>query len=124
MISLNIWISISNEIPTLTVQISVKPDPYSALDKPQKHTLRGRTSGRSFTLSAPPPPPPGAKMSHNEPESPIMSHNEPKSPPNEPESAKKFHYIISNIYLNMIHKFLSFFSLQYDFTKNKLKIVW
>ena len=58
MISLNIWISISNEIPTLTVQISVKPDPYSALDKPQKHTLRGRTSGRSFTLSAPPPPPP------------------------------------------------------------------
>ena len=59
MISLNIWISISNEIPTLTVQISVKPDPYSALDKPQKHTLRGRTSGRSFTLSAPPPPPRG-----------------------------------------------------------------
>ena len=54
MISLNIWISISNGIPTLTVQISVKPDPYSALDKPQKHTLRGRTSGRSFTLSAPP----------------------------------------------------------------------
>ena len=34
----------------------MKTDPYSALDKPQKHTLRGRTSGRSFTLSAPPPP--------------------------------------------------------------------
>ena len=33
----------------------MKTDPYSALDKPQKHTLRGRTSGRSFTLSAPPP---------------------------------------------------------------------
>ena len=49
MISLNIWISISNELPTLTVQISVKPEPYSALDKPQKHTLTGRTSGRSFT---------------------------------------------------------------------------
>ena len=32
----------------------MKTDPYSALDKPQKHTLRGRTSGRSFTLSAPP----------------------------------------------------------------------
>ena len=30
MISLNIWISIANEIPTLTVKISVKPDPYSA----------------------------------------------------------------------------------------------
>ena len=53
MISLNICISISNGIPTLTVQISMKTDPYSALDKPQKHTLRGRTSGRSFTLSAP-----------------------------------------------------------------------
>ena len=62
MISLNIWISISNEIPTLTVQISVKPDPYSALDKPQKHTLRGRTSGRSFTLSAPLGPTPVAKI--------------------------------------------------------------
>ena len=46
-------ISISNEIPILTLQISVKSDPYSTLDKPQKHTLRGRTSGRSFTLSAP-----------------------------------------------------------------------
>ena len=33
----------------------MKTDPYSALDKPQKHTLRGRTSGRSFTLSASPP---------------------------------------------------------------------
>ena len=33
----------------------MKTDPYSALDKPQKHTLRGLTSGRSFTLSAPPP---------------------------------------------------------------------
>ena len=32
----------------------MKTDPYSALDKPQKHTLRGRTSGRSYTLSAPP----------------------------------------------------------------------
>ena len=53
MISLNICISISNGIPTLTVQISMKTDPYSALDKPQKHTLRGRTSGRSFTLSVP-----------------------------------------------------------------------
>ena len=52
MISLNIYISISNGIPTLTVQISMKTDPYSALDKPQKHTLRGRTSSRSFTLSA------------------------------------------------------------------------
>ena len=31
MIPLNIWISISNEIPTLTVQISVKTDPYSEL---------------------------------------------------------------------------------------------
>ena len=49
-LKLNIWISISNEIPTLTVQISVKPDLYSAFDKPQKHTLRGRTSGRSFTF--------------------------------------------------------------------------
>ena len=29
----NTWILISNEIPTLTVQISVKPDPYSALGK-------------------------------------------------------------------------------------------
>ena len=54
MISLDICISISNGIPTLKVQISMKTDPYSALDKPQKHTLRGRTSGRSFTLSAPP----------------------------------------------------------------------
>ena len=45
MISLNICISISNGIPTLTVQISMKTDPYSALDKPKKHTLRGRTSG-------------------------------------------------------------------------------
>ena len=49
MISLNIWISISNEIPILTnilpLQISVKPDPNSALDKPQKHTFRGFTSG-------------------------------------------------------------------------------
>ena len=54
MISLNICISISNGIPALTVQISMKTDPYSALDKPQKHTLRGRTSGRPFTLSASP----------------------------------------------------------------------
>ena len=53
-LDLKTTISISNGIPTLTVQISMKTDPYSALDKPQKHTLRGRTSGRSFTLSAPP----------------------------------------------------------------------
>ena len=31
MISLNICISISNGIPSLTVQISMKTDPYSAL---------------------------------------------------------------------------------------------
>ena len=90
MISLNIWISISNEISTLTVQISVKPDPYSALDKPQKHTLRGRTSDRGCnfqkisslvvqpwscsTMVAPPPiiflmcpPPPPPTFKSNSP---------------------------------------------------------
>ena len=29
----------------------VKPDIYSAFYKPQKRTLRGRTSGKSFTLT-------------------------------------------------------------------------
>ena len=39
-LDLKTTISISNGIPTLTVQISMKTDPYSALDKPQKHTLQ------------------------------------------------------------------------------------
>ena len=30
------------------MQISLKPDPYSALAKPKKHTLRGRKSRKSF----------------------------------------------------------------------------
>ena len=48
MILFNIWISISNKISTLS-QISVKRDPYSTLDKSQKHTLR--EPHRSFNLS-------------------------------------------------------------------------